>query len=384
MAEVLRNSDVVAIWDLHWEYIALKWNMEYAWLAREVNWHLEWTGWNKKVVFQGDILGDRWTDWLKIIEEIHQLREQARKQGWDIDIIAWNHDDFLITYLLWWKVSRFADQSALSVAMINWQWMWLTELLDFIWVERTWEYDDLFSLSWKNKQILNAMRNSPEWRLILEEICSMKLVSQVDDVLYCHTNPTKRMLQYLTNWNVQTNINLLNQKYQWYLRNNLLWEQSASISTEEFNNISDIFLNTWNRNINWIENYVEQLRDYGINVISHGHNWWRGYRTKEINWIKIIDTDFLYWSHWDIKSSHSVSIVKKSKWSIELWDYGKYVWSNIDFYLGDYKKYSWTIQKAEGKNLTIKYFDPRYWRQTHPFSIDFFNDYWWFEIKDNG
>ncbi len=326
MSEVERNSDVIAIWDLHWEYIALKWNMEYAWLAREVDWHLEWTGWNKKVVFQWDILADRWTDWLRIVKEIHQLREQALKQWWDIDIIVWNHDDFMIAYLLWWKVSRFAmngEASALDIAMNGSQWKWLTELLDFIQIKRTWEFDDFFNLSRKNNEILNAMRNSTEWRMILEEICNMKLVSQVDDVLYCHTNPTSRMLQYLTRWNIQTNINTLNQKYQWFLKKALLWEWNWNISLDEFNNISNIFLNTWNRDISWIENYVEQLRNSGINMISHGHSGWWGkmngkkiYNNNSVNikWLRIVDTDYSYWKWWNTNRNYSISVIKKDYW----------------------------------------------------------------------
>jgi hypothetical protein len=331
MAEVPRNSDVIAIWDLHWEYQALKWNMEYAWLAKEVNWHLEWTGWNKKVVFQWDILADRWTDWLRIVDEIHQLREQARSQWWDIDIIVWNHDDFMIAYLLWWKVSRFAgpghQASALDIAMLGSQWKWLTELAKFIWGE-VWDFESLF---WKKtrEQILQEMRRSPEWRITLEEICNMKLVSQIDDVLYCHTNPTSRMLQYLTRWNIQANINTLNQKYQWFLREALLWKWSWNISLDEFNNISDIFLNTWNRDISWIENYVESLRNSGINMISHGHSWW-GWRywwqkiydnnIVNINWLRIVDTDFYYWHSWHFAGQHSISVVSKKWWANYTWD----------------------------------------------------------------
>ena len=253
MSEVKRNSDVIAIWDLHWEYIALKWNMEFVWLAKEVNWHLEWTGWNKKVVFQWDILGDRWTDWLKIIEEIRQLREQARKEWWDIDVIVGNHDDFLISYLTWWKWKRFWNTNALGVSIINGQWTWLTELLDFIWIKKTGEVEDFLNLGGKNLEIIEAMRRSPKGKQILEEICNMKIASQVDDILYIHTNPTVEILKYLTQWNIQENIKTLNQNYQWYLRKALLWQWNWVISTEQFNTISDIFLHTSNRRykLNW-------------------------------------------------------------------------------------------------------------------------------------
>ena len=328
MSEVKRSSDVVAIWDLHWEYKALKWNMEFAWLAREINWHLEWTGWNKKVVFQWDILADRWTDWLRIIQEIHKLREQARKEWWDIDIIVGNHDDFMISYLTW---RNWVHWKWLEIASVGQQWKWLTELAKFIW-RKVWDFD---SLSWTGirQEIFQAMRNNSEWRLILEEICNMKLVSQVDDVLYIHTNPTAKMLEYLTKWNVQQNINLLNQKYQWYLRNALLWEWNWNISLEEFNNISDIFLHTNNRpkygSETWLEKYTEILKNSWINMISHGHNWWNWYRTKQIWWIKIVDTDYSYWHSWDYSWQHSVSVIKKEWWVNYMWDNVAY--TNLDY-----------------------------------------------------
>lgn len=380
MSEVQRNSDVVAIWDLHGEYIALKWNMEFAWLAREINWHLEWTGWNKKVVFQWDILADRWTDWLKIIKEIHWLREQARKQWWDISIIAWNHDDFMISYLLWWKVSRFRpweEASGLDIAMNGSQWLWLTELLDFIWINRTWEFEDFLSL-WgkdKNKLILENMRNSPEWRMILEEICNMKLVSQVDDVLYCHTNPTSRMLQYLTRWNIQENINTLNQKYQWFLKKALLWEWNWNISLDEFNNISDIFLNTRNRDIWLNEEYANQLRNSWINMISHGHSGWsndRWYTNNQIEiWgVKVIDIDYWYGKKRKIEREHSVSVIKKEWWVNYIWDNVAYanleypIWSEV------YAKLDkWWEQKAR-----IESYNPR--TKEYTLIIDWNSDVW--------
>lgn len=373
MAEVPRNSDVIAIWDLHWEYVALKWNMEFAWLAREVNWYLEWTGWNKKVVFQWDILADRWTNWLRIIQEIHQLREQAKQQWWDIDIIVGNHDDFMISYLTWRNGVHW-NWLYLSELGSPWreQWRWLTELAKFIWKD-IWDFKNLDGRGTR-EAILQAMRNSPGWRIILEEICNMKLVSQVDDVLYCHTNPTAKMLQYLTKWNVQQNINLLNQKYQWYLRKTLLWEWNWNISLEEFNNISDIFLCTNNRrrysSEEWLEQYTEALKNSWINMISHGHNWWDWYRAKQIWWIKIVDTDYSYWHSWVYTWEHSVSVIKKEWWVNYHWDNVAYanleypIWSEV--YV---KRTAWWETKSR-----VEWYNPK----TKEYLVSF--EEWW-EIK---
>lgn len=51
------------------------------------------------------------------------------------------------------------------------------------------------------------MRNSPEGRIILEEICNMELAQQIDDTLYLHTDPTPEILSYIVDTNKkQTNI----------------------------------------------------------------------------------------------------------------------------------------------------------------------------------
>jgi len=392
MSEVQRKSDVVAIWDLHGQYIALKWNMEFAWLAREVNWHLEWTGWNKKVVFQWDILADRWTDWLRIIEEIHNLREQARKEWWDIDIIVGNHDDFMIAYLTWrniktknineeiiWEpwVTELSDGTYnidiwLLNASLNYQWRWLTELLDFVWIKRNRRMDDFHKLGENNmrSEILNEMKNSPEWKLILEEICNMKLVSQVDDVLYIHTNPTDAILDFLTSsgkWNVQKMINAINSKYQNYLRIMLLWEWNiTSQQMKEFNGLSDLFLNTDNRITSQKLDYYQKLRNSWINMISHGHSWgsaipentvdlwdWKRHYLYEWNqaniwWVKIVDTDYSYGKKWWNEWQHSVSIVKKEWWVNYIWDNVAYanleypIWTEV--YV---KRSAWWESKAK-------------------------------------
>ena len=408
ISEVHRNSDVVAIWDLHGEYIALKWNMEYAWLAREVNWHLEWIWWNKKVVFQWDILADRWTDWLRILSEIHQLREQARQEWWDIDIIIGNHDDFMISYLLWeWTHLDWRFQASYSF-----QWMGLTELLDFIWIKREWiiyeEYNgelerhcpDFTTLIWKNIEILNAMRNTPEWRLILEEICNMKLISQVDDVLYCHTNPTSQMIELLTTWKydwnidlgnwetkyvnikisewnttIQENINTLNNMYQQFLRKVLLWENTNTISLDIFNWISDIILNTWNR-YTWLNGEsANLLRNSWINMISHWHSGWsnkRWYTNNQIEiwWVKVVDTDYSYWKGWEINWQHSVSVIKREWWVNYIWDNVAYanleypIWSEV------YAKFDkWWEQKAR-----IESYNPR--TKEYTVIIDWNSDGW--------
>jgi hypothetical protein len=93
---VERSSDVVVVADLHGEMIAFEGNLQAAHL---IDANGDWKGRNKKVFFQGDIIADRGKNGLEILRKIHTLREQAQKDGGDIEVIVGNHDDFMISFL---------------------------------------------------------------------------------------------------------------------------------------------------------------------------------------------------------------------------------------------------------------------------------------------
>jgi hypothetical protein len=49
-------------------------------------------------------------------------------------------------------------------------------------------------------------------------------------------------------------------------------KELTSQEMEEFNRISDIFLDTNNRNTSQDDSYYQKLNEQGINYITHGHN----------------------------------------------------------------------------------------------------------------
>ena len=384
MSEVHRSSDVVAIWDLHWNHAALIWNLEHAGLIENQenlnsqDDQIKRTWGDSKVVFQGDIMWDRHQWSMEIIHEIHNLREQAQVEWWDIDIIMWNHDDFLVSYLIW--DANVNDRRGMETAVANLlhrgQGNWVYEILQRYWKieEGKSVYDMLTS---QRDQILLKMRGDEYWRVVLEELCNMKILKQVDDVLYCHTNPTPKMIEYLLKWkwvlngnkNLQDNINTLNRKYQSYLKFKLLWgkeNQNYEIDKQDYDNISEIFLNTDNRDVTWLEKYSKQLRERGINMISHGHSGWEGkynwikYHDVTIDWgLRIVDSDFSYWKDWTTDGVHSVSVVKQEWWQVVIWDDvvltenqendGVFQYNEVE-----QKIQSWEIYLTEQQNENVK------------------------------
>jgi len=312
--EIKRSSDAIFIGDLHGEYIAFQWNLKSVWLI-DHSWN--WIGWNKKIIFQWDILADRWTDSFRILYEINKLRKQARAKWWEIDIVAWNHEDFLISFL---TNRNWIHNSWLTISgpRSNWQGAGIIELGKFTnrWVQ--WDdFSNFFSLKNSRIEIIENMRKSTEGKIILEEICNMKVVVQINDVLVLHTNPTDGMLQYITQGNVQQNIQNVNKTYQWYLRKVLLWENN-NYSLREFNQISDIFLNTSNRNTSTSDSYYYTLHQSGINYITHWHSGWE-WKEIVVGNVRVIDNDYSYGKFWEnINGPKSVSSIDKW-WFFSTW-----------------------------------------------------------------
>jgi hypothetical protein len=286
--EVPRDTETIVIGDLDGNYDVFKKKLKKTWLVDD-SWH--WIWWKERVVFQWDILADRNQDWLKILKEIHNLRKQANEKWWNMLIIVGNHDFIMKGYLI----------SSSSEKIVNWvedaehqnQWPWLLELMKFKkWTPNYTEkemFDYMKNPNVRN-EILSNMRNDTEWKIILEELCSMKVIEQIDDCLYLHTNPTDNILNNLTNGNLQQNIDNINTVYQNYLRKSLLWEMNAS-NADDFSSIITLFLATSNRKTSNTEEYYNTLHKQWINYIAHGHSRW-GWKTIQVGAVKIVDNNY--------------------------------------------------------------------------------------------
>ncbi len=322
--KVVRKYDVMIVWDLHWKKIAYNENLKTLWVI-DNNWN--WIWWNKTVVFLWDILADRWTDGLEIMIEINKLRKDARMVWWDIKVIAGNHEDFFIDFLIWIKTNK-GDPFWLLNAKHKNQWLWLLELKRY-WSQelRNTSYEDpqIWEKLWKErKNILLNMRNDQEWKIILDEICNMELVTRIDDSLFLHTNPTNKLLCQLKVKNFD--FFQMNYIFRKWLEDILLkWKRLEDIPRWyllSFRESKKIFLHTWNR-INFANNTLEHdLVQNWINNIFHWHTHSDGLILDMEENIKIVNVDKSAFKDCDnvsMNKARSVSMINR-KWNILLWE----------------------------------------------------------------
>jgi hypothetical protein len=270
--EVPRSTEVMAIGDLHGSMEAFEANMKHLNLINESG---DWIGGNRKVVFHGDILADRGTDGIAILEKIHALRKQARLAGGNITVLAGNHEDFAISFLI--GRTLFHPEGRVdpySMCMLYSQGKGILELAQFgsqdVQSLNPNDYSDSFEL-WDNlkdeKQlILENMRQTEHGREILEEICDMRIAEVIDDTLFLHCPPTTAMLEEILN---RGGADEINQIFQAGLRGAIFEDIEPS---QEFHDIADTFLDTHNRTPFSDDRYADALRSIGINAVFFGHH----------------------------------------------------------------------------------------------------------------
>ena len=245
---------------------------------------LHWTGGARQLVFHGDILGDRNMGGFEILTRIAALRKEASAAGGSIEVIAGNHDDFLISFLAGRPGAGNADNLKTCE---NGGYFGLLELAQFGSPELQsllkQSYDETIGkeklvetwrqLSTEREAILTAMRQDPRGRQLLEAMCSMKLVTKRDDTLFLHTNPTEQIMELLLQHPdrpLDDMVRSVNQYYQQGLRALLI---DGEAPNQYYQVVQDTFLNTSNRN-NFKDSSTigARLRSQGMNAIFHGHS----------------------------------------------------------------------------------------------------------------
>jgi hypothetical protein len=257
---------------------------------------LKWIGGNKKIVFHGDILADRQTQGINVLLQINELAKQAEQDGGNIDVLAGNHDDFLISFLMGKEAAGGGDVLAsCSHEGSNGvpQGVGLLELCQFGSDSlKKVDLDNFQSLSkdqkesvWKQlnaerKQILENMRRDPKGKDLLEAICRMSLLAVHDDSLFCHTDPTTQMYKVFLGDGkrpINETAKVINSFYQDGLRAQLLEGKDV---LDGFDWLRYTFLDTNNRDSFLADatsmqdraERMEKIRNLGINAIVHGHS----------------------------------------------------------------------------------------------------------------
>ncbi|EKD66770.1 MAG: hypothetical protein ACD_49C00013G0012 [uncultured bacterium (gcode 4)] len=336
---VLRPTEVMAVWDLHWNINALYWNLSALWVISK---NSNWIWWNTQLVFLWDIIGDRHASWFEILTKINELNKQAEASWWAINIVAWNHDNMVISFLLW------RDLPGWRTYVDYWiKAKWIEELIEFVNEDekemQLKQLNNIYSRTNSsynppNKldrtKILTNMKNSEKWRELLEIICNMKVVEQIDDILFVHTDIMPGMIELILKYWVDK----INQIFQDWLKKVLLkWYNPQKL--EEFWEILDIFLDTDNRYLflsdsylSWglfanvaieqikekLKNGLEALKQKWINIILHWHSYYWNFSITE-GWIIIRSLDRFAYKKTDNDEVKSIGIVHKN-WNIEYWE----------------------------------------------------------------
>ena len=265
--EVKRETEVMAIEDLDGDMRNFERHVRKLGVAeKDSGGKWNWTGGNKKLVFLGDILGDRSMDGMEITSIIGNLREQAEKQGGQVDFLCGNHDMDFILFLSRTGGDKYAENNA---ELFTDQSIGLWELAKFDpdpkselkkvnpfvehgpkkgWLKE--EFKAKQKELWpklydRTPEILSNMRSTKEGREILEDICKLKVAVVHDDTLFCHTDPTVGMaFDLMKGGDVDRKADEINKIFQANLRNMLF---AGDKPDDGFWDIMETYLNADNR-----------------------------------------------------------------------------------------------------------------------------------------
>ncbi len=285
--KIPRASEVMAVGDLFGSVEALRANLESLGVVSvDAGGNLRWTGGDRKVVFHGDILGDRQTHGMDAVDMISKLSKEAKLQGGEIDILSGNHEDFFLSFLSG-RIGAASSDAFESCRQGH--YYGLLELcrygssqlsgvdldafttLDAGQQERIWQ-----QLNAERELVLRNMQGDSRGREMLETMCNFKLAVVHDDSLFTHTDPTFSMMETLTKQgDIKMMVDRINTYYQAGLRDVLLNNKEPS---PFFDQLRDVFLNTDNREYFWRGlsgkdefNFIDAIKKQGINAIFHGH-----------------------------------------------------------------------------------------------------------------
>ncbi|MFH0820549.1 MAG: DNA translocase FtsK [Candidatus Peregrinibacteria bacterium] len=310
--KVRREKEVMAVGDLHGEWAAFIGNLKTLKIIDEGG---NWIAGPRKVVFHGDILADRGMDSFKILQAIAKLKKQARGANGELVVLAGNHEDFALSYLLG---ESFGENPAYMICFINGhQGAGLMEFKQFgsrdLQRKSADEFATWMELGAERPRILKKMRATPQGIMLLEQICDLRLAEMADDSLIVHTNPTPLMIEEL----LHHGVNGVNQKFQEGLRKALFDEGTPDA---EFFRLRSVFLDTNNRTNFTNEVLARRLREeLGVNQILYGHTDETGHGNpvdskvgdKVGDVVLLVSVDRSAFKHGEDNGQRSVATIKK-------------------------------------------------------------------------
>lgn len=248
-SEVLRETEVYSIPDVHGDIMALKMSLDAQGL---IDARGDWKGGNSVVEFLGDYI-DRGEANLEVLDYLLKLKKQAEAAGGQVDLLLGNHESMLIGAIA--DISGYRDI-----------WLHPDNGGDKIFEEIREKYklksdDEVWE---KMKDIFGP---KGEYSKL---VSSMKLVSQVDDVLYVHAGINGEWAEIIEDKGIEGV--------------NLMWKSAYSDLMKGkiggFKNVTGKYGPLWIKYEKHIINMSEDemariaksLKNRGINAIVLGHD----------------------------------------------------------------------------------------------------------------
>lgn len=285
-------------------------------IIRGADGYWNWHGGQQKLVILGDILADRETDGLEIMDLVRRLSQQAEEAGGKVVLILGNHEDLILSFLFKKDWGGVADDMDSRDTLWNayahgaWQGLGLMEfLLKFapvdgdLFIDRNdIDYaaeilgDKLERYSLYKKEfigladgVLRVMREDEHGKRYLQQLAEMKL-AYIDggDTICIHTEPTPDIIGRLAAGdNVEQTVDNINALYHEKVSKYLLLAQPLDpVEKNDLFALLKCFVNTGNRHFKsrWIDGVggeqnipptltanLDKLAKQGIKRIVHGH-----------------------------------------------------------------------------------------------------------------
>jgi len=260
------DIEIVSIGDPNGSLETYLWNFDKTNLINENG---KWIGGKTKVVVHGDILSDRNEDGFKILLKNRELRRQAKKARGDIILLAGNHDDMMFSFLL-----KRGGVHRNGIFTLEEQQVGLFELMEFSKTNKEDLISGIYDMEKYRYEILKNMQKTKKGKILLEEMCNMKLCEKIGNTLFIHTDPTKKILKEINNNGVKK----INDTFQKAMKESLL--NGNIFNKKKYNDLFDTFLDTRNRDIEklltkgeWdLSEEIKTIKERGIKKIVFGHS----------------------------------------------------------------------------------------------------------------
>ena len=291
--EVQRETEIMAVEDLDGWMETFEMHMKRLNVAEKdvddpngLFW--KWKGKDGKLIFLGDVLGDRDMDGTMLTLIMGDLAYQANQHGGQVDLLCGNHDATFIRFLCG-DISEGDVRKKAGILAAQYRGIWElaqydsdpdSELKNIKNLEKAYgkygEEELWVKLYERMPFILSNMRRDSVGANILDVICNMKIAVIHDDTLFLHTDPTAEIVMDISKTgDISRRASEINEFFQSGLHDAI---HDGKPFGDELKKIIDIYLNTDNRTT-FIESdelrkddNVEKLRKLGINAIIHGHS----------------------------------------------------------------------------------------------------------------